>query len=111
MRANQLRQYLSVMAYGLVCRLRRLGLRATQLAHAQVGAIGLRLLKIGAQIRITVRKVWIAFVVPVCATGIDNEDSWHMLGRGSLEIYAFIFINTSCILDAEYTAGGATIAR
>jgi hypothetical protein len=59
MRANQLRLYLSVMAYSLVCGLRRLGLRATQLAHAQVGTIRLRLLKIGAQIRVTVRKVWV----------------------------------------------------
>src|SRR5205085_8489233 len=45
MRANQLRLYLSVMAYLLVCGLRRLGLRATHLAHAQVGTIRLRLLK------------------------------------------------------------------
>ena len=59
MRANQLRLYLSVMAYSLLCGLPRLGLRATQLAHAQVGTIRLRLLKIGAQIRITVRKVWV----------------------------------------------------
>jgi hypothetical protein len=59
MRANQLRLYLSVVAYLLVCGLRRLGLRATHLAHAQVGTIRLRLLKIGAQIRVTVRKVWV----------------------------------------------------
>jgi hypothetical protein len=59
MRANQLRLYLSVMAYSLVCGLRRLGLRATQLAHAQAGTIRLRLLKIGARIRVTVRKVWV----------------------------------------------------
>ena len=59
MRANQLRLYLSVMAYSLVCGLRRLGLRATQLASAQVDTIRLRLLKIGAQIRVTVRKVWV----------------------------------------------------
>ncbi len=59
MRANQLRLYLSVIAYSLVCGLRRLGLRATQLAHAQISTIRLRLLKIGAHIRITVRKVWV----------------------------------------------------
>jgi hypothetical protein len=50
LRANQLRLYLSVMAYSVVCGLRRLGLHATQLAHAQVGTIRLRLLKLGAQI-------------------------------------------------------------
>jgi hypothetical protein len=59
MRANQLRLYLSAMAYSLVCGLRRLGLRATSWARAQVGTIRLRLLKIGAQIRVTVRKVWV----------------------------------------------------
>jgi hypothetical protein len=59
LRANQLRLYLSVMAYSLVCGLRRLGLRATPLASAQVGTIRLRLLKIGARIRVTVRKVWV----------------------------------------------------
>jgi hypothetical protein len=44
MRANQLRLYLSVMAYALVCGLRRLGLQATHLANAQVGTIRVRLL-------------------------------------------------------------------
>ena len=59
MRGNQLRLYLSVMAYSLVCGLRRLGLSGTPWATAQVGTLRLRLLKIGAQIRLTVRKVWI----------------------------------------------------
>jgi hypothetical protein len=59
MRANQLRIYLSVMAYTLLSGLRRLGLQATALATAQVGTIRLRLLKIGALVRVTVRKVWI----------------------------------------------------
>ena len=57
MRANQLRLYLSVMAYVLVSGLRRLGLKATELAEAQVATIRTRLLKIGAQIRVTVRRV------------------------------------------------------
>jgi hypothetical protein len=60
MRANQMRLYLSAMAYMLVSGLRRLGLRATALAEAQVSTIRTRLLKIGAQIRVTVRKVWIS---------------------------------------------------
>ncbi|HVI79716.1 MAG TPA: IS1380 family transposase, partial [Candidatus Acidoferrum sp.] len=57
MRANQLRLYLSVMAYVLVSGLRRLGLKATEMADAQVTTIRTKLLKIGAQIRITVRRV------------------------------------------------------
>lgn len=59
MRANQLRIYLSVVAYMLLSGLRRLGLRSTALATAQVGTIRLRLLKIGALVRVTVRKVWV----------------------------------------------------
>jgi hypothetical protein len=60
MRANQLRVYFSVMAYVLVSGLRRLGLKATELAQAQVSTIRTRLLKIGAQIRVTVRKVGVS---------------------------------------------------
>jgi hypothetical protein len=59
MRANQLRIYLSVMAYMLMNGLRRLGLPATTMATAQMGTIRLRLLKIGALIQVTVRKVWV----------------------------------------------------
>ena len=60
MRANQLRLYLSAMAYVLVCGLRRLGLKATELATAQAATIRLRLLKIGALVRMSVRRVWIS---------------------------------------------------
>jgi hypothetical protein len=60
MRANQLRLYFSVMAYVLVSGLRRLGLKATEFAQAQVSTIRTKLLKIGAQVRVTVRKVWIS---------------------------------------------------
>jgi hypothetical protein len=60
MRANQMRLYLSAMAYILVSGLRRLGLQATELAQAQVSTIRTKLFKIGAQIRVTVRKVWVS---------------------------------------------------
>ena len=60
MRANQMRLYLSAMAYVLVSGLRRLGLQATELAQAQVSTIRTKLLKIGAQIRVTVRKIWVS---------------------------------------------------
>jgi Transposase DDE domain group 1 len=60
MRANQLRLYFSVIAYVLMSGLRRLGLKATELAQAQVSTIRTKLLKIGAQVRVTVRKVWIS---------------------------------------------------
>ena len=60
MRANQLRLYFSAMAYLLVVGLRRLALRGTDMATAQVSTIRLRLLKIGALVRITVRRIWIS---------------------------------------------------
>jgi hypothetical protein len=60
MRANQLRLYLSSAAYILMHALRRLGLKDTDLAHAQCQTIRLKLLKIGAQIRVTVRNIWIS---------------------------------------------------
>lgn len=59
-RGNQMRLYLSTMAYILVSGLRRLGLKGTQFAEAQVSTIRTKLLKIGAQIRVTVRKVWVS---------------------------------------------------
>jgi len=61
MRANQLRLWFSSVAYTLLQALRRLGLQDTPLAQAQCDTIRLRLLKIGAQIRVTVRKIWVAF--------------------------------------------------
>lgn len=61
MRANQLRLWFSSVAYTLMQALRRLGLKGTKLAKAQCGTIRLKLLKIGAQIRVTVRKVWVSF--------------------------------------------------
>jgi hypothetical protein len=48
------------MAYVLVCGLRRLGLRATELVNAQAVTIRLRLLKIGALVRVTVRRISIS---------------------------------------------------
>jgi len=59
LRANQFRLYLSSLAYVRLQALRRLGLRGTELAGAQVSTLRLKLLKIGAQIRITVRRVWV----------------------------------------------------
>ncbi len=58
--ANQVRLYLSGLAYVLVHGLRRLGLAGTEWARAQATTIRLRLLKIAARIRITTRKVWIS---------------------------------------------------
>jgi hypothetical protein len=60
LRSNQLRLYFSSVAYVLLQMLRHLGLQGTELAKAQCATIRLKLLKIGALIRISVRKVWIS---------------------------------------------------
>jgi DDE family transposase len=60
MRANQIRLWLSSVAYVLLHALRRLGLQGTTLARAQCHTIRLKLLKIGAQVRVTVRKIWVS---------------------------------------------------
>jgi hypothetical protein len=57
MRSNQLRLYFSTFAYQLMQGLRRLGLKGTEMAQAQCQTIRLKLLKIGAQIRVTARRV------------------------------------------------------
>src|SRR5699024_9944597 len=60
MRANQLRLYFASFAYVLMHGLRRLGLADTPYAKAQCTTIRLKLLKIGARIRMTVRRVWLS---------------------------------------------------
>lgn len=60
MRANQLRLWFASMAYVLLCALRRIGLAHTQFAEATCGTLRLALLKIGAQVRRSVRRVAIA---------------------------------------------------
>jgi hypothetical protein len=57
MKGNQLRLYFSALAYTLIEALRRLGLKGTPWAEAQVDTIRLKLLKIGAIVRLSVRRV------------------------------------------------------
>jgi hypothetical protein len=71
LRSHQIRLYFSSVAYLLMEALRRLGLKGTELARAQCGTIRLKLLKIGAQIRVTVRKVWVSM-----AGGYPYAELW-----------------------------------
>ncbi len=61
MRANQLRLWLASFAYVLMCAVRRIGLVGTKLEAATCGTIRLKLLKIGALVTISVRRVKLAF--------------------------------------------------
>ncbi len=60
LRANQLRLWFASFAYVLIEALRRLGLAGTQFAKATCGSIRLKLLKIGARVTISVRRIRIA---------------------------------------------------
>jgi hypothetical protein len=61
MRANQLRLWFAAFAYVVLAALRRIGLAGTEFASATCGTIRLKLLKIGALITTSVRRVKIAF--------------------------------------------------
>jgi Transposase DDE domain group 1 len=78
LRSNQLRLYFSSIAYCLLEALRRLGLKGTEMAHAQCSTIRLRLLKIGAQIRITVRRIWISMAAGHPGASVF-EQAWRHL--------------------------------
>jgi hypothetical protein len=73
MRANQLRLWLASMAYVLLCALRRIGLRHTHFAKATCGTIRLKLLKIGALVRVSVRRIKIAM-----ASGCPAAQAWGL---------------------------------
>ena len=60
MRANQLRLWLSSIAYTLLAALRRLALAGTEMEGSRCDTIRVKLLKIGARVRVTVRKIWIS---------------------------------------------------
>jgi hypothetical protein len=60
MRVNQLRLWFASFAYVLVESLRRLALSSTQFARASAGTIRLKLLKIGATVKTSVRRVKLA---------------------------------------------------
>ena len=73
MQANQLRLWFSAMAYVLVDALRRVGLRHGQFADAAVQTIRLKLLKLGAQVRSSVRRIHFAI-----ASGFPNKDEFAL---------------------------------
>jgi hypothetical protein len=58
--SNQLRLYFSSIAYVLLQTLRRTALAGTEWEKAQCGTIRRKLLKIGAHVRVTVRRVWVS---------------------------------------------------
>jgi hypothetical protein len=78
MRANQLRLWFHSMAYVLMCALRRIGLHDTAFAQATCGTIRLKLLKIGASVRVSVRRIKIAM-----ASACPAAQDW---GRAAIRL-------------------------
>jgi hypothetical protein len=82
MRANQLRLWFASLAYVLICALRRIGLAHTQFTEATCGTIRLKLLKIGALVQVSVRRIRFAL-----ASACPYADEWRLaaarLARGS----------------------------
>ena len=70
-RANQLRLWFASMAYVLLSSLRRIALKQTQFARATCGTIRLKLLKIGALVTTSVRRIKIAM-----ASGYPWQQEW-----------------------------------
>jgi hypothetical protein len=73
MRANQLRLWFASFAYVLLEALRRIGLRHTQFATATCGTLRLKLLKIGAQVRTSVRRIKVAM-----ASACPYQTEYHL---------------------------------
>jgi hypothetical protein len=80
MRANQLRLWFASMAYVLLEALRRIGLKGTQFADATCGTIRRKLLKIGALVRVSVRRVRIA-MASACPYQLDYRSAYIQLGQ------------------------------
>ncbi|MER9874586.1 IS1380 family transposase [Mesorhizobium sp. M0195] len=78
--ANQLRMLFSAMAYVLVEALRRTALKYTQFADASVQTIRLKLFKLGAQVRTSVRRIHFA-IASACPNQIDFEMAHLYLRR------------------------------
>ena len=70
MQANQLRLYFASFAYGMMDGFRRPGLGGTKRARAQCGTTREKVLKVGAEIRVSVRKVWLSM------SGRDPRAEW-----------------------------------
>jgi hypothetical protein len=86
LRSNQIRLYLSSIAYCVLVALRRLALVGTDMAQAQCGTIRLRLLKIGAQVRITARKIWISMAAGHPAAAVFAAAHQRLTGPISLRL-------------------------
>jgi hypothetical protein len=84
MRANQIRLWFASFAYVLLCALRRIGLAGTKFARATCGTIRLKLLKIGALVKLSVRRIKVA-MTSSCPDQEDFASAYHALCRAAAQ--------------------------
>jgi Transposase DDE domain group 1 len=94
MRANQLWLWFASMAYVLLDASRRFGLRHTQFAVATCGTIRLRLLKIGVQVRTSVRRIKVAM-----ASACPHQTEYHL---------AYLYLQAHRLLSAPASVPGCS---
>lgn len=82
MRANQLRLYFSSLAYVIMNELRKIALGGTELARAQCHTIRVKLLKIGAQVKVSIRRVHVSI-----STGYPYQDMFFQAVRNLKKAY------------------------
>jgi hypothetical protein len=78
--SNQLRLWLATFAYLLLERLRAWGLAGTQLANATVGSVRLKLLKVAAQVSVSVRRVYVRLSSAYPLAGLFRQCQQRLLG-------------------------------
>ncbi len=113
MRANQLRLWFASLAYVLLCALRRIGLADTQFAAAACGTIRFKPLKLGALVRISVRRVKLAarrwatasFVAPAVAPSTVALTCW-----GACTAAVQDAPTIPCVADTPARSAGAVFA-
>ncbi len=92
MRSNQIRLWFSSLAYVLTSSLRRLGLAGTKMARSRCDTIRLKLLKIGASVRVSVRRVLVSL-----ASGYPLQDLFHQIySRLQSAIVSRVFCPLRC---------------
>jgi hypothetical protein len=85
LRANQLRLYFSSLAYVLLSELRRRVLPGTEFAQAQCHTIRLKLLKIGAQVRVSVRRIYVSL-----ASGYPYQEAFYRIMANLKQAYPLL---------------------
>jgi len=83
LRANQLRLWFSAISYVLMSTMRRVALKGTKMAKATCGTIRVRLLKIGARVNVSVRRVMV-HLASACPYQKVLRQAWQNLQKHPL---------------------------